>query len=123
MDTQTWTEWIRLRTSDIRAIFPTYIAFTFGILTLLTFGHEHLENMQWQTTVIVVIANFWWLLFMDGAIADVAAGAKDMDDDIAQSEMGKLYAKAPVHVLSRGFRGWHNRLHHRRARCSLPLGD
>ena len=27
---------------------------------------------------------------MDGAIADVAAGAKDMDDDIAQSEMGKL---------------------------------
>jgi len=95
VDTQTWTEWIRLRTSDIRAIFPTYIAFTFGILTLLTFGHEHLESMQWQTTVIVVIANFWWLLFMDGAIADVAAGAKDMDDDIAQSEMGKLYAKAP----------------------------
>ena len=32
---------------------------------------------------------------MDGAIAAVAAGAKDMDDAIAQSEMGKLSAKAP----------------------------
>ena len=43
VDTQTWTEWIRLRTSDIRAIFPTYTAFTFGILTFVI-GHEHLEN-------------------------------------------------------------------------------
>ena len=99
MEKNLWLGWLQMRTSDMRMMVPTYIAFSFGMLVLLSFGYDHITNMKWQIAIVVVVVNLWALLINDGAIADITAGAKDMDATIEDTAMGKEYKKAPFAVF------------------------
>ena len=88
---------VGLRAADLRAIFLPYILANTGVLIVLGFGGSGLENsgVQLALAAFVVLGSLWVLLWTDGCIADIAAGAKDMDEELANSHLGRNYAKAP----------------------------
>jgi hypothetical protein len=96
MEKNLWLAWLQMRTADIRMMVPTYVAFSFGMLVLLSFGYDHVANMKWQTAIVIVVVNLWALLINDGVIADIAAGAEDMDPTFEDTALGREYKKAPL---------------------------
>ena len=88
---------VGLRAADLRAIFLPYILANTGVLIVLGFGGSGLEHsgVQLALAAFVVLGSLWVLLWTDGCIADIAAGAKDMDEEMAASHMGQNWAKAP----------------------------
>lgn len=99
MEKNLWLRWLQMRTSDVRMMVPTYVAFSFGMLVLLSFGYDHVASMKWQTAIVVVVVNLWALLINDGVIADIAAGAEDMDATLEDTALGREYKKAPFAVF------------------------
>ena len=67
------------------------------VLLSIVFGGSGLQadGVQLALATFAVLASIWLNLVADGAIADIAAGAKDMDDEMASSHMGQNWAKAP----------------------------
>ena len=99
MEKNLWLSWLQMRTSDMRMMVPTYVAFSFGMLVLLSFGYDHVASMKWQTAIAVVVVNLWAMLITDGVIADIAAGAEDMDATLEDTALGREYKKAPFAVF------------------------
>ena len=90
-----------MRANDMRAIIlPFSIAHT-GVAIILGFGGAGLEDSGVQLAIAawVVLGSLWSAMTMDGAIADLAAGAKDMDDEMADSNIGRNYAKTPFAAI------------------------
>ena len=68
-----------------------------AILIILGFGGAGLEDsgVQLALAAMSVLGSLWIVIAFDGAIADLAAGMKDMDEEMASSHIGGNFAKAP----------------------------
>ena len=85
------------RARDMQAAILPFMAVHAGVLLSIVFGGSGLQadGVQLALATFAVLASIWLCLVADGAIADIAAGAKDMDDEMASSHMGQNWAKAP----------------------------
>ena len=68
-----------------------------AILIILGFGGAGLEDsgVQLALAAMSVLGSLWIVIAFNGAIADLAAGMKDMDEEMASSHIGRNFAKAP----------------------------
>ena len=101
MRTELLTPTIQGRAADLRAIIlPIVLAHT-GILIILGFGGSGLEDsgVQLAVAAMAVLGSFWSWIWTDGAMADISAGVKDMDEELANSNIGRNFAKAPFLVF------------------------
>ena len=77
-----------------------YVLVSLALLFLIAFKAPF-ENGSIQTAVIVfgVTFNFVAVVWFDGCISAIAAGANDMEEDLSSSSLGKLYAKIPFNLF------------------------
>ena len=85
------------RARDMQSAILPFMAVHAVVLLSIVFGGSRLQadGVQLALATFAVLASIWLNLVADGAIADIAAGAKDMDDEMASSRMGQNWAKAP----------------------------
>ena len=85
------------RAGDMQSAILPFMAVHAVVLLSIVFGGSGLQadGVQLALATFAVLASIWLTLVADGAIADIAAGAKDMDDEMASSHMGQNWAKAP----------------------------
>jgi hypothetical protein len=89
------------RAGDARAILlPFSLAHTvLGII--LAWSPAGLEDSSVQLAIAAwtVLGSLWSAMTMDGVLADIGAGAKDMDEEMANSHIGRNWAKIPFGAL------------------------
>ena len=104
MQQNTWVQLMAMRGKDAQAIILPYVLSVLGVFTFIIWGGETADTGAVQLAVAawVVLGSLWTLLWFDGVLADVGAGMQDMDGEVAGSNMGKNFAKAPF-ALFRGF--------------------
>ncbi len=85
------------RARDMQSVILPFMVVHSVVLLSIVFGGSGLQadGVQLALATFAVLASIWLNLVADGAIADIAAGAKDMDDEMASSRMGQNWAKAP----------------------------
>ena len=74
-----------------------YVISTLSVLALTVFGGERLEveAIKFAIAAWVVLGSVWTMLWFDGVIADLGDAMKDMDEEMAASNLGKNFAIAP----------------------------
>ena len=104
MQQDTWVKLIDSRGKDAHAVILPYVFSVLGVFAFIIWGGEALETGAVQLAVAawVVLGSLWTLLWFDGVIADLSAAMKDMDQEMASSNVGQNFAKAPF-PLFRGF--------------------
>ena len=104
MQQGTWVQLIHSRGTDAHAIILPYVVSVLGTFTFILWGGAALDvgAVQLAIAAWIVLGSLWTMLWFDGVIADLAAGMKDMDQDVAASNIGQNFAKAPF-PLFRGF--------------------
>ena len=75
----------------------------FHVIVLLCFSLEAAARGQLglahgQPTAMRLLA-FVAVVWFDGCISAIAAGANDMEEDLSSSSLGKLYAKIPFNLF------------------------
>ncbi len=85
------------RARDMQSVILPFMVVHAVVLLAIVFGGSRLQadGVQLALATFAVLASIWLSLVADGAIADIAAGAKDMDDEMASSHMGQNWVKAP----------------------------
>ncbi len=85
------------RARDMQSVILPFMVVHSVVLLSIVFGGSGLQadGVQLALATFAVLASIWLNLVADGALADIAAGAKDMDDEMASSRMGQNWAKAP----------------------------
>ena len=86
---------MRSRTAD--SLVLPFVLYHTGLMIVLGFGGSGLADsgVQLSLATFTVLGSLWTLMAFDAVLADVAAGAKDLDDEVAGSHMGANYQKAP----------------------------
>ena len=104
MQQGTWVQLIHSRGTDAHAIILPYVVSVLGTFAFILWGGAALDvgAVQLAIAAWIVLGSLWTMLWFDGVIADLAAGMKDMDQDVAASNIGQNFAKAPF-PLFRGF--------------------
>ena len=104
MQQNTWVQLMAMRGKDAQAIILPYVFSVLGVFTFIICGGETADTGAVQLAIAawVVLGSLWTLLWFDGVLADVGAGMQDMDNEVAGSNMGQNFAKAPF-ALFRGF--------------------
>tara|TARA_B100001142_G_C14252715_1_gene623864 strand:+ start:232 stop:594 length:363 start_codon:yes stop_codon:yes gene_type:complete len=87
--------WVSNRSNDLRMITLVYTAATVATLFLIRDAAGFSSEMQFAVAVAVISFGVNALVWFDGAIADIGASRSSMDEDLANSEMGKNFNKAP----------------------------
>ena len=69
----------------------------FGLDPAVVFGGSGLEadGVKLALAAFAVLGSIWIAMGVDGAITDIGAAAKDMDEELAASHIGRNWAKAP----------------------------
>ena len=89
------------RAGDLRAILlPFSLAHT-GVAIILAWSPSGLEDSSVQLAIAAwtVLGSLWSAATVDGVIADLGAGAKDMDEEMASSHIGRNWAKTPFSAM------------------------
>ena len=87
--------WVSNRASDLRMMVLVYTAATIGTLFLIRDASSFGSEMQFAIAAAIVSFGVNAIVWFDGAIADIGASTSSMDEDLANSEMGKNFKKAP----------------------------
>ena len=89
------------RAGDARSILLPFALAHTGLAIILAWSPSGLEDSSVQLAIAAwtVLGSLWSAMTMDGAIADIGAGAKDMDEELASSHFGRNWAKVPFSTL------------------------
>jgi len=87
--------WVSNRANDLRMTLLVYTGATVGTLFLIRDAASFGSEMQFAVAVAIISFGINALVWFDGAIADIGASRSSMDEDLANSEMGKNFNKAP----------------------------
>ena len=98
MQQNTWVQLMAMRGKDAQAIILPYVLSVLGVFTFIIWGGETADTGAVQLAVAawVVLGSLWTLLWFDGVLADVGAGMRDMDGEVAGSNMGKNSLRAAL---------------------------
>mgnify|MGYP001162925170 FL=1 len=104
MQQNTWVQLMDMRARDSHAVILPYTFSVLGTFAFIIWGGDALETGAIRLAIAswVVLGSLWTLLWFDGVIGDLAAGMKDMDSELTDSNMGQNFAKAPFAIF-RGF--------------------
>ena len=91
--------WVSNRSNDLRMMTFVYTAATVAILFLIRDASGFGNEMQFAVAVAIISCGLNALVWFDGAIADLGASRSSMDEDLANSEMGKNFKSAPFIVF------------------------
>ena len=86
--------WVSNRANDLRMMMLVYTAATVATLFLIRDASSFGGEMQFAIAAAIVSFGVNAIVWFDGAIADIGASTSPMDD-LANSEMGKNFKKAP----------------------------
>jgi len=87
-----------MRSKDIQMSILPYVAIHAVVLLSIVFGGGDAlkaDGVQLALATFAVLGSIWIAMGVDGAIADIGAAAKDMDEEMAASHVGQNWAKAP----------------------------
>ena len=89
------------RAGDARAILLPFSLAPTGLAIILAWSPSGLEDSSVQLAIAAwtVLGSLWSAMTMDGVIADLGAGAKDMDEEMSNSHVGRNWAKVPFGAL------------------------
>ena len=89
------------RARDMQAPILPFMAIHAVVILSIVFGGSRLEadGVQLVLATFAVLGSIWLTLVVDGAIADIGAGSKDMGEEMAASHMGQNWAKAPFGIF------------------------
>ena len=87
--------WVSNRANDLRMMLLVYTAATIATLFLIRDASSFAGEMQFAIAAAIVSFGINAIVWFDGAIADIGASTSSMDEDLANSEMGKNFKKAP----------------------------
>ena len=87
--------WVSNRASDLRMMVLVYTAATIGTLFLVRDAASFGSELQFAIAAAIISFGVNAIVWFDGAIAAIGASTSSMDDDQANSEMGKNFKKAP----------------------------
>ena len=87
--------WVSNRASDLRMMVLVYTAATIGTLFLVRDGANFGSEMQFAIAAAIISFGVNAIVWFDGAIADIGASTSSMDEELANSEIGKNFKKAP----------------------------
>ncbi|HCV33182.1 MAG TPA: hypothetical protein DGF10_00825 [Acidimicrobiaceae bacterium] len=78
-----------------------YVAIHSVVLLSIVFGGSGLEadGVKLALAAFAVLGSIWLTMGVDGAIADIGAAAKDMDEEMAASSVGQNWSKAPFGIF------------------------
>ena len=91
--------WVSNRASDLRMMVLVYTAATIGTLFLIRDASSFGGEMQFAIAAAIISFGVNAIVWFDGAIADIGASTSSMDEDLANSEMGKNFKKAPFSMF------------------------
>ena len=83
------------RASDLRMMVLVYTAATIGTLFLVRDAASFGSEMQFAIAAAIISFGVNAIVWFDGAIADIGASTSSMDEELANSEIGKNFKKAP----------------------------
>ncbi len=91
------TNQIANRAADLRAIILPFVIAHSGIVAVIVFGADGLkaDGATLALAAWAVLGSLWAAIWTDGCIQDIGACAKDMDDEMANSQIGRNFAKSP----------------------------
>ena len=87
--------WVSNRASDLRMMVLVYTAATIGTLFLVRDAASFGSEMQFAIAAAIISFGVNAIVLFDGAIADIGASTSSMDEELANSEIGKNFKKAP----------------------------
>ena len=87
--------WVSNRANDLRMMMLVYTAATVATLFLIRDASSCGGEMPFAIAAAIVSFGVNAIVWFDGAIADIGASTSSMDEDLANSEMGKNFKKAP----------------------------
>ena len=100
MEGKTWWEFVVDRARDLRTMLGVYLLVALGSLFLIVFGSAQLSSQgKLAVAAFIVLTAFGVAIWNDGALRDIGLGAKDMDSDLAATNVGKSWAKGPFGVF------------------------
>ena len=97
MRTENLIAFTDMRSKDIQTSVLPYVAIHAVVLLSIVFGGSGLEadGIKLALAAFAVLGSIWITMGVDGAITDIGAAAKDMDEEMAASHVGQNWAKAP----------------------------
>ena len=87
--------WVSNRASDLRMMVLVYTAATIGTLFLVRDAASFGSEMQFAIAAAIISFGVNAIVWFDGAIADIGASTSSIDEELANSEIGKNFKKAP----------------------------
>ena len=93
--------WVSNRANDLRMTLLVYTGATLGTLFLVRDAGSFGSEMKFAVAVAIISFGVNAIVWFDGALADIGASRSSMDEQLASSEMGKNFKKAPF-VAFRG---------------------
>ena len=90
-----------MRSREIQTAILPYVAIHAVVLLSIVFGGSGLEadGVKLALAAFAVLGSIWLTMGVDGAIADIGAAAKDMDEEMAASSVGQNWSKAPFGIF------------------------
>jgi hypothetical protein len=91
--------WVSDRAADLRTTMFVYTGATIASLFLIRDAASFSSEMQFAIAVAIISFAINAIVWFDGAIADIGASTSSIDDEMANSDLGKNFKKAPFLVF------------------------
>ena len=101
MDAEDYVDLLSARAADARAMIMFFAVIHTGLLVVLGFAGNGLEDsgIQLALAAVTVLTSLWTVFFMDDCMQDLFAIAKDLPEDFQASNIGRRFAAVPMPVF------------------------
>ena len=101
MDAEDYVDLLSARAADARAMIMFFAVIHTGLLVVLGFAGNGLEDsgIQLALAAVTVLTSLWTVFFMDDGMQDLFASAKDLPEDFPASNIGRRFAAVPMPVF------------------------
>ena len=101
MDAEDYVDLLSARAADARAMIMFFAGIHTGLLVVLGFAGNGLEDsgIQLALAAVTVLTSLWTVFFMDDCMQDLFAIAKDLPEDFQASNIGRRFAAVPMPVF------------------------
>jgi low affinity Fe/Cu permease len=98
MDTEDYIDLLSARAADARAMIMFFAVIHTGLLVVLGFAGEGLQDSGTQLALaaVTVLTSLWTVFFMDDCMQDLFAIAKDLPEDFQSSNVGRRFTAVTV---------------------------
>jgi len=101
MDAEDYIDLLSARAADARAIIMFFAVIHTGLLVVLGFAGEGLQDsgIQLSLAAVTILTSLWTVFYMDDCMQDLFAIAQDLPEDFQSSNVGRRFREVPVPVF------------------------